>query len=271
MLHMVALTVFGQTENKFYIKIKGGYNFATSSSVDNRLYMDFNRTDFPTSSEISNAKIGLGKGFDFGLNAGYSFNKYLGTELGINYFIGGESSTKSTYGAQYSKYIISAKTISVNPSLVFRADFTKINPYIKLGFVFGKSTFNQDWDLLGVAGDPNQKLDATKKFSGGISWGYNGSFGINYSLTSKMSLFGEAILNKVSYSPKKSSYIKYNVNGVDLLPTLNLKDRETEYVSSYTEDYTLPPSITNNQTKKETSFQVDLSNIGLNFGLIYYL
>lgn len=64
---------------------------------------------------------------------------------------------------------------------------------------------------------------------------------------------------------KKGSMTKYTVNGVNQIGTLDIYDKEIEFVESYTENSTGPPN--QNQANKTTKFFLPFSSIGINLGL----
>lgn len=268
-LLFITINSFAQLEKKFYVGINGGYNLNTTKNLDFAENAKFgsNYTEISTGRyNYSQGEAELGKGFQFNINAGYVFNKYLGTELAIGYFVGGKSEIKGLLlNGQYDKSMNSARGILVKPSLFFHAGLEKINPYLKLGITLGKIKLLYDRETFGVAGDPNTLVESTREFDGGIAFGYQGAFGMTYNVGSGLNLVGELSLNRLVYSPKESHLTTYKVNGEEMVGLIPLRDREFVYVS----EVVGPETIDSNQPAKTGKIQADLSSISLNLGVIY--
>lgn len=266
-----SLLLQGQTEKKFYVNLHGGYALATAN--DNSAYLsmgisNYNYTQLSTNTyQLEIPKIGFGKGAQAGLSVGYIFNKYLGAEVSGDYFMGGNSEvTYQMLNGQHGVAKLYAKGYLVKPAVIFHAGFSKINPYVKLGLIVGKTKLYKEREDFGVLGNPNTVINNTEEFRGNLSLGYKGSFGMSYSLSSKIAVFGELDFNKIAFTPKESSYTKYVKDGVDLLGTFTASQVSSEYPSSYIGTTGSPDP---NKPTIKPQFQTDLSSVGLSFGVNY--
>ncbi|MEO8235803.1 MAG: outer membrane beta-barrel protein [Flavobacterium sp.] len=259
--------VKAQNEKGSYVSISTGYNMGTGNAnyYQSAVLGMINSTETSaTTSQSEFIKTNLGKGVNAGANFGYMFNKNIGLELGANYLIGGKTKSAQTHSnGDYTKSEVSAKMFQIKPTLVFRGGYDKINPYAKVGLVIGSGK---------ISNTQNEKdgidiYSRTLELNGGTPIGFHASLGTLYKLNEKISLFGELNLVSLEYAPKKGIYIQYTKNGVDQLPTMTTREKEVEFVDSYTD--TGSPSNPNEPNK---SFQIPLSfsSFGLNFGVQYH-
>lgn len=239
-----------------YVNINAGYGLGMGS------FSSSNRTQTTTSTTYENVKISFGKGLDLGASFGYMFNKNIGAELGLSYLIGSKTTItdKSTNGTTEDNY--SAKMFRINPSLIIAAGFDKINPYAKLGLIVGSGSLMIETNDISTNGDKD--LSETK-FNGGFAIGLNAGVGVLYSLSEKMSLFGEINMVSLSYAPTKSEMTKGTFNGVDYLSQLDVRDKQTEYTDSYTRNNSTPIDVT--KPSQDTKQNMPFGSVGLKIGL----
>ena len=111
------------------------------------------------------------------------------------------------------------------------------------------------------------------EFSSYFNLGYTAALGVQYSIGEKVNLFGEINLISTSFEAKKSNITswKKSSNGNDsndLLKNMDVYDIETEYLKEYVVDQD-SPSPSKNDPKKEASFSLPASSIGLTIGLSF--
>ena len=259
--------VYAQSEKGFYVSFNTGYNIGTGQPNTAAAYtMQFVDATEPNSSTSTQEipKINLGEGFNVGLNGGYLFNKNIGVELGLNYLISDKINTSRTsYTGDYRNNEISAKMLQIKPAIVFRGGYDKINPYAKLGMVIGsgKMITESEYKESGNVAKTTFELDE------GLPIGFQGSLGALYKINDTFSLFGELDLISLTYSPKKGTYTKYDVNGADILSSMSVQSKEFEFVDSFTTDTTSPPDST--QPGKSPAVPFSFNSIGLNVGVQY--
>ncbi|MCX6267295.1 MAG: hypothetical protein NTW16_08070, partial [Bacteroidetes bacterium] len=87
--------------------------------------------------------------------------------------------------------------------------------------------------------------------------------GADFSLSEKLVFFGELVFNGINYAPTKGKYKTYTYDGVDQLPTADIRDKEWTYEKEYNDDETIPKTSPNKYPKISTTF----SNVELNIGI----
>ncbi|MEO8515146.1 MAG: outer membrane beta-barrel protein [Flavobacterium sp.] len=262
----------------FYFKTNAGYNFAITNSQHGVGETPFAPSPYPFydgtviggGSDINwkTIDVNLGKGLNFGATVGYMFNNQLGAEIAVDYLMGSKTESKITGSGGSLNQTLSSRMIQIKPALVISAGYSKINPYAKFGAIIGSGKITQEFDLF--VGDLTE-VEAEAK--GGIAFGFHAGVGLNFELTSKLSLFGELNMNNLSYAPEEGKLTKYNLNGVDQLYTLDRSMREFEYTDEnpYVNVGGGGPSPDPNQPYRAPKTSYSYSTVGLNFGLKYSL
>ncbi len=251
-----------------YFKVNGGYNIPISNTqmVEGfaPLGSFLNETEISsTATKIEVVDINLGKGINFGGTVGYMFNDRLGAEIESSYLLGGETEANKKYlDGDYEKTTISSKMFQIKPAFVLSVGYSKINPYAKLGVILGVGKINQEYT------EYNGNLtNAEVESKGGLAFGFHGGIGLNFSLSSNLSLFSELNINNLTYAPKEGEITKYTVNGVNLLPESTVRDREIEYVDETISDGSSDP----NRPSKAPKTSFAYGTLGINIGLKYSL
>jgi hypothetical protein len=244
-----------------YVNINAGYGFSTSSS--NLYFFDFyNSSGSSGTYTEEQVCVSLGKGFNFGGTFGYMFNKNVGAELGINYLLGGKSEAKDEWsGGGNATYNLSSKMLRFSPSIIIAAGFEGVNPYARFGAIIGTGKVVYEYDET----DDGDNMKMSMDLNGGIALGLNAAIGANFSISDNMSLFGEINMVNMSYAPKKGEITEATYNGTDLLPDMTTRDKEIEFVDSYTYSYDNPPA--ESEPEKELKQYLPFGSIGISFGL----
>ena len=266
-LIFVSLIATAQSEKGFYASVNTGYNIGIGN-VDryNSMILGIgNSTQIDASTyQMENLKINFGKGINAGATLGYMFNKNTGFELGVNYLFGGKNEGHGTeLSGDYFNAEASAKMIQIKPTIIVRSGFNTVNPYAKVGMVIGSGK---------ITNTHNQKNGAdfyndTSEYYGGMPIGFHASIGTLYKLNEKLSLFGELNLVNLEYAPKKRQLTESFKNGVDQLPSMTVRQKELEFVTTITD--TAEPSNPN-EPGKSSKIAFTFSSIGLNVGLQYH-
>jgi hypothetical protein len=102
-----------------------------------------------------------------------------------------------------------------------------------------------------------------------VAYGDFYSGGANYKLNDKISLFGEIRIISLAYAPNKAEVTESKSNGVDMLPNMTIRDKQTEYSDNYTDDNN--SSSNTSAPRKSTKQSLPFSSIGFNLGIRYYL
>jgi hypothetical protein len=258
-----------QKTKGIYVGLNAGYGFA-ANTYTNVLGLQ-NSTQISTNVyENENVKTSLGKGMHFGAAVGYMFNKNFGTELNVNYLLGGKTtSTNTTLSGNVTENTAQANVIQFKPSIIVTTGMPSINPYARFGFVVSKAKIESNSDSSSPNGD-YFRLD--REYTGGFQFGVQGAFGVNFAINPKMVAFSELEMVGATYAPNKSEITKYETSSggvvTDLLPTLTTNQKEIEYSDSYIVDFGNPADP--NLPSKQTKFKLPLSSFGINIGIKYH-
>jgi opacity protein-like surface antigen len=258
--------VNAQTEKGFYVGVNAGYaaNVGGTTNLSETFEL-FNSTEQADGSEtFEYTKVGLGKGMNFGITAGYMFNKNIGAELGINYLMGGKSEFTETYldGTNVTKDI-KGKMLQFKPTLVLTAGYSKINPYAKFGLTFGQASAEATYASI----QGTNTFNAVREIEGGMSLGFHSGIGLNYAITSKLTLFGEILYTGVTFRPETATITSATANGIDVLGLIDTEFTHTEFVT----DFNTNEPQNQDLPTKERAVDIPFNNLGLNVGVKFAL
>jgi outer membrane protein W len=248
LLLIVALFITTAMSAQFYVGLKFGYGFGTQKT-------DFGNTVTDNSTSVEWAT--LGQGLTPGLKLGYFFNDNFGFELGVNYMIGAEktaldmkTSADLVNGVPGIDYTITAKSnqLRLFPQLVYRWDNGFYGRFGLVIPVMGKTTVtaNQVVDM----GSTKNTIDSETELKGKFSMGFAGAFGYNYELSDNLSLFGEVGYVGLQIRSNTAEVTKYEVNGKDMLSSVNEINKKTDYVDELTSSSNNPKYNNNVDTGK---------------------
>ena len=217
-----------------------------------------------TGTEVTSKNTNFGLGFSPSISSGYMFNQNIGAELGIGYQIGINRKHENTlinpttYQTYKAETRLKCSWMWVNPQLVIATSNTAFSPYGRVGVVFGFApkmvVLVENVDDLGVR---------KTEISGGMPWGLNAAFGLNYKLKNKFSLFGEFEMLQMNYSPETSAITEYkSATGVDVLASLNEKSKKTQFTDRWSST-----DIANDQPNKAAKINLPLSSFKINVGI----
>lgn len=248
---------------KFYVKLNGGYNFASASFTGSSSNQSGNTTTY------ERYQITLGKGFNFNGSIGYMLNKYLGAEVGANYLTGGETTKTDKSTNSVRNFTNTSSMLSLVTSIVFTPGFEKINPYAKFGLIVGLGSYTTKFENITTYPGPPYSItdNTTTLYNGGIAIGLVSNFGVDYKINDHFSVLGEISLNNLSYAPTKREVIESKENGKDVLASLSTRDKITEYSESYTEENNVSPD--KDKPSKGLLQSLPFSSFGLNIGVKY--
>jgi outer membrane protein W len=266
---VASLQSTAQIKKGAYGSLQIGYSLAAgASNVGGGLALE-NVTNTSTTNTTESLKYSFGKGINAGLQFGYMINDNIGIELGINYLLGGKTTATDVsvgggFGGTAGTTVtdVSAKMLQINPSVVLATSINKMSPYAKLGLVIGSGTITQNDNFTSSGFTGTRKVE----YKGGVALGFSSALGINFNINDKLSLNTELSLVNMQYTPTKSSITVATSNGTDVLSTLSVRDKETEFSSSVTYGGTIP---TNTAPRQSNSFATPFGSIGVNVGIRY--
>jgi outer membrane protein W len=259
-----------------YFGLGAGYGFpaAKSGYVS---YKSVSSSSTSSSTEYVSHPYSFGSGVNAGLYAGYMFNSNIGAELGLSYLMGGKydytNESTNTPGKTSTLYksTLSGSMFRIIPALRMTAGEGKLKPYMKVGLIIGmagKVTEEYMRDNTNPVGKRTVE-ESTTEYSGGLSLGFHGGLGITYMFSDKLGIFGELAGNYQNWAPGKSVITKATQDGVDVLSAMDTRDKETEYLDSYTTDNNA--TVNDNAPSKSTPIFMPFSSIGINIGVHFTL
>jgi len=157
----------------------------------------------------------------------------------------------------------------------------------ELVYEYEESRYQSNYYKVGsdvrVNTNSNNEEQKTQKFTPYFELNYSASLGLNYAFGKVINLFVEANINTASFEVKKgeitkwkqSSYSYSPQNGnsnsdKDLLDGMSVRDKETDYQKDYTVDNNSnSTSPSKDSPRREISFSLPASSIGINSGLMF--
>ena len=276
---------YGLMAQSFYVTTNVGYAIGMtkiSGFVNNTTYSsiyDPNTGNNTTLRSFEDVPLSLGNGFNFGISGGYSFNQYLGVELGLNYLIGGETKLTYTFETawlnpdntirteqQLSTQKLSSNMFRILPSIVITPGFEKLNPYLKMGVVIGFGNTLVESESNVTTNDTLvilRHIREDTRFFGGLAFGFQGTIGVDYGINENIKIFTEANYLGYSYAPSKAEVIRYELNGTDNLPNLSESEKKHEFLDSYTDDGT----TNRDEPSKSTKIGLPYGSMSFNLGI----
>lgn len=247
----------------FYARLQTGYHFASSASLDD--YYD--ATASSLSVTYKHRKFNHGTSLQSGLCLGFLFTKNIGFEVGVSkafrHEIVFQKSIKPSWAGTFTEdFTRSYSSIFIQPALVVRTGYEKLNLYSKLGLLILKGQANT------VIKQNNNgtlsEIDYNLKGISGI--GYHGALGVLFRLHALIDLQLEINTNNVSGSPKTRTLTRYIEDGQDKLATMDVREKETEFVKEFTLTQSDPsPS----EPSKELLNSIPYQNLGFQLGITF--
>lgn len=223
----------------------------------------------------------LGSGFKGNLTAGYMFNKYVGAEIGFNYFDGDKKTIgKLSTPEINSEAVAYLRGLDISPAILITPGFDKLNPYARVGALLtaaGKLTIESDVLAINAAGPGTDvKVEALTEVTAKFSVGFVGALGATYPIGKNLSVFGEVEFKNFSIKSKSAEIKEYVTTGISggntfLIPGQQLADLpQSEKNFNFSDDYngTVLGDDPNQARTIPTQF-VNASGIGVNVGIRY--
>jgi hypothetical protein len=253
LLLLLIVNVRISNAQKGYIHFNAGYGFSFASQTIG--------TDI-TPNSITRVKGTFGKGINVGGALGYKFREHLSSELAVNYIIGSNYLLLSENPSYYPETIhLKGKMLKLIPAIKISVG-EKATGYARIGLAMG--IYNRIIVDDDYTSSSYQRIKTTEVYSGRVSFGLNTALGIEKMTKKNIGFFAEINSTSQTWSPKRSEYTKYEVNGVNKLSSLTISEKQFEYVSS------LDPTITNPSTGsplKVLCSYYSFSNIGIVLGI----
>lgn len=223
----------------------------------------------------------LGSGFKANITGGYMFNKYVGAEIGFNYFDGDEKTLgKLSTPEINSSAVAYLRGLDIMPAILITPGFDKLNPYARIGALLtgaGKLTIESNVLAKDGAGPGTDiKVQALTEVTSKFSVGLAGAIGATYPIGKNLSVFGELEFKNFSIKSKSAEIKEYVTTGISggntfLIPGQQLADLpQSEKNFEFSDEYsgTVQPEDPNKSRTIPTQF-VNASGVGVNVGIRY--
>lgn len=219
-----------------------------------------------TGTEVTSKNSNFGFGAGPSASVGYMFNSSIGTEIAVGSHFGISRINENTYlnPQTYRTYRtdvgIKCSWLWINPQIVVASNSSDFSPYARVGVVIG---ILPKMEMLYQ--NINDQGERKIEYIGGTPWGLNATLGISQKLKNNINLFGELEMVQLNFSPLSSEITKYlDENGNDILPSLNQKNRKTEFVDSWNST-----DLTIDMPNKMAKINIPLSSVKVNVGIRY--
>lgn len=269
---ITAAFILNQAEAQIYITAGGGYGFSANKQL---LGWDY-KAD--ANSETYTGAYGTyGKGMQLSVNFGYMLCEWGGIEIGysflhplntqvlvLNYDDQSDSvfTTSGTdeYGLQMHRIIIGGR---------FCFGENNFKPYMRGGLVLGMGgNFSHGDYRTSQSPFGSTTVNQFTEYTGGIAFGYTAGLGAHYNFSDMVGVYFEASYVGQNWAPERSEITRYDIDGVDQLPNMTVRDKETVYL----EELTFTSSPPNDGAPDEDiKWYLPLSTVGINFGVVINL
>ena len=220
-------------------------------------------------------KGSYGAGIYTGFSVGYKFSPFIGIDLNVSYLLGNKfSGTSSITGGSGFKAESSTKSkgIFVSPTAMFMIGGGTVRPYALMGVIGGSVAIDDDITGILDVTDTKTSILVREESKGDYAFGFRGGAGIDINVASKFSVYAEVIFNSISYYAKEKEITQYEVDGVDVLPDLSVRNRRTVYVDKVTVmSIDGNEVIDDNAPTEELRKPLPLSNLSFGMGVKYRL
>jgi len=250
-------------------------------------YVDYdNQANSTYSYTQSPDKKSPGEGLYPEIAIGYMLNSHVGFELGFSYASGfsttvtnDSTGTGTELGYTGAQTFTSAAKYSfhsflITPSIVISAGGdNKLTPYGRLGMIISlASEGNMDDNYSGsqTSNAPNYDNTAfsgeeATQTTGTVQLGVAGAVGVNYKLSSLISIFGEVNVRAFNFQFDQTTITTDTYNGVDNLPNLTTSQKQINYVSSITT--TNATAYNAGNPTQELTQAVPANTVGITIGI----
>jgi hypothetical protein len=205
-------------------------------------------------------------GLRVGGELGFAVNEWVTLGIGFRYEKSSEiESSNETVTATFESLgnrKSAATSIAGIPSFMISAPGEILRPFIKVNGRVGKTTLVSQYDF-NTTSTTGTDIQYQLEYSGGLSLGFGGGFGVEYKLSDRISVLGEILTDSWSYDPTDGKYTKYISNGADVLSERTVAQNQIKFVDSYTTVGTADPNSPSQQLRLARSYSAVALNLGL--------
>ena len=217
-------------------------------------------------TELINVIYSFGKGININTDIEYFPGEHIGFGVGTGYLFGANAVSFLGKTDFYRHREYSANMFRFFPFIKFKFSKNKLTYYSKMGYLLG--AFGEIKRESVIIYDMVDEHSSKTIYNKGISHGAIAAFGIQLSLSNRLSVYSEIKTFIHSYGPKKRELVKSERNGEDRLPELQPGMIHTNYVDNYIKDWS-SGGTDFSEPLTELRWFYPFSSIGLNIGIHY--
>lgn len=256
----MAMSFVGLSQSK-YFSISAGYGLGFPGNQDYEAEYEQNTAQGVSGYTYRSKNLNVGGGLNVNASYGLPLSQNLHLDLGASYQnnLGSKIEGTEPGGKTVDNY--DSWSARFTPNLRFQGDCEKIVPFGQIGPQLSIASMTQTFERNSTGGSMLRET----KYSTNLSVGAFAALGAEMEIADDLWLFATVSANVGYYSPTKSEIVAYEVNGVDMLDQLTVREREQEYEKEVTY---LNTSVTNeDEPTKSLRRRVDYSAVSFNVGI----
>lgn len=207
--------------------------------------------------------------FNLDIGLGYEFHNNLGIEITGSYL----QPIRLHSNDEFTTRTFEGKFWRINPKISIKVPFKTCAVYSKIGLTIGSGKIsymqhfknNGDWNL-----GFNEAL-LEYEYEGPISLGFNGSIGINKSVSHRIVIFSEIQFTSQSFSPNKGNMVVYKIDANDDLAEHEFEPYHSEIEFGDQSESNMLNPTDKNQAQKLYKHTYSLDGIGISIGVFVTL
>lgn len=209
-------------------------------------------------------KHSYGQGVTANAHIGYKVNRFFSYEVMFSCLKGSTVKKEFVKNASLDLDERYSTLFRVTPNFKVHLTKGKIGIYNRFGGVFGMFG-----NVFIEQTSQSTSLDIYRKvkYHDGVSFGFMAGTGIEFRLIENLYITTELQVYVQSFAPRKSEIVEYVRDGENLLESLSIAERYTEYVDEYIEE--VGGNDENNPSTRLKGF-FPFSSVGFNLGVVYY-
>ncbi len=239
---------------QFSFSLESGYQFKMGST---KLSDGIVMVDQNGNQGLEIVRYSFGQGTQIAGDAMVHINDNWQFGVKVSYLLG-----QSILGYTDTKF--QSKMLRFIPQAKFKLGGDRLSGFATIGFVIGKGGFVEKFETTDETG---LQTNRTFEYSEGMSYGINNSIGVEYETDSRFSFFLKLDTYIQSYGPKSRKFTTYNIGEVDILPSLNVIDKEIEYADFVPNGIPADPDLPDQKLRRIYPF----SSFGVSVGVVYSL
>jgi|GEM_PF-6273108 hypothetical protein len=251
---------------EFELGLGGGYGFGMNGNL-----LGENKSFTTISSTTTGVYGSWAAGENFYLRPTFGICPVLsaGVELGYTYGKNYSWTTSNSNATSQSSLSYSGRYTNINATplvVIYPYENYHIKPFLKLGVQFNLSnSIKAEWNQVQSFDSSTTTTNQAGTYKGTFSAGFVAGLGIDYKLGNNWALTGELNFSNTQFTPKTWTLTKYVVNGMDQLNSLDVYQKQTDYLKSLSGGSTTNP----NAPAQALRYSAPASYLGIRLGISF--